>query len=230
MDPFERHHLIQKPQILSVRVILAIRQMGQVEEAKDTEPVCDGDDDDIGVLFHKIVAVKHRIDRTARFKSAAVDPYHDRFLPGSCLIRLPYIQIQAVLIHIVKGTRLQLPIPVGAFRVVIRLINSVIRNNVYRSFPAQRTDGLFSDKGNAPIHDDILCLPANESPVFALDRQRRIIIAVCDGLVLAAVHGSQHLSHIIRCHRLLRHFTHCTILLVIALLLEFALQTFFRPL
>lgn len=213
MNPFQSHDLIQKSYILRILIVFAVRQMGQVQETEDAEPVRDCNDDDVRVLFYEIMAVKHRINRAACFKSAAVDPYHNRLLFIRRFIRLLYIQVEAVFIHIIKRPRFQLSVPIGAFRIVKRFIYAVIRNSLHRSLPAQLTDGLPADIGDPSVHDDILRFPADKGPVDALDRQRPVIIRVSDPFVLSAILLPQQCSDVIQRFRLLYGITHFSVLL-----------------
>ena len=105
-------------------------------------------------------------------------------------------------------------VSIGAFRVVVRLIYAVIRNGIHRSFPAHRPDRLLPDKGNTPVHDNILSFPADKGPVYALDCKRLVIIAAGNPFVLAAILLPQQLFYVIQCLRLLSCITHCFIRLL----------------
>ena len=187
MHPLERHHLVQKPQVLRVRVILAVRQVGQMEEAENIHPVLYRDENDIRILPDEIGALLARLCRAADFKSAAVDPYHNRLFLRVRIHRLPNVQIQAVLILRVEGTELaDVPLLAGAFRKVVGLIYAVIRDNIHRRLPAKVSDRLLSDKGDALEGDDLLVrLFADKGAVYAPDCQGLVILAVGDSVILA---------------------------------------------
>ena len=72
----------------------------------------------------------------------------------------------------------------STFSVIIRLIYTVIRNDIHWCFPAQFSNGLTADKRNASIGNGIASFPTDKGSVDALDRQRSVIIAVCNLLVL----------------------------------------------
>ena len=96
MNPFQCHHLIHETQILRVRVILTIRQVEQMEKSEYPNPVFDGGDNDIRVLFYEIVSLLQRVNGSAHFKGTAMNPYHDRLFLFASIFRLPYVQVQAV--------------------------------------------------------------------------------------------------------------------------------------
>ena len=187
MDPLQSHQLIQQPQVLGIRVVLAVGQMGQMQETEGAEPVCDSNNDDIRILFDEIVAIEHGIHRTAGFKSAAVNPYHDRLFLCRPIIRFPHIQIQAVFILIEQGAGFQLLISVGAFCIVISLVHAVIGPDFHGCFPAKFPNRRLSGKGNAPVGNDIFCFLADESTVDAFDGQRMVIVAISNLFILAVL-------------------------------------------
>ena len=177
MHPFQGHQLVHGAQILCVGIILAIRQVRQMHEAVCSEPVSDGDHDDIRVLLDEIGAVVLRVDRSACLEAAAVDPHHDWFLFRTCLSCFPYVQVQAVLALEVKGCRVALRLD-RSLPIAMGLINTVIGNVVHRCFPAQTTDGLLADKRNAQVVNDIILLLTYEGSIDAFDGQRMVIITV----------------------------------------------------
>ena len=76
--------------------------MRQMEESENAQPVRDSDIDDVIVLFYKIMAVVHRLNRSSKFITAAVNPHDDWFLCRGFVPRRPEIQIQAVFTLIVE--------------------------------------------------------------------------------------------------------------------------------
>ena len=99
MHPLQCHLLVKKSQVLCIRIILAVCQVRQMEEAHDTESVSNCHDDDVGILLDEIGAVKQVHARTAANKGTAVNPYHDGLLLIRLVLCLPNVQIQAVLTH-----------------------------------------------------------------------------------------------------------------------------------
>ena len=186
MHPFECHHLIQKPQVLRIRVILAVRQVGQMEKAENIHPVLDGDEDDIGILPDEISALLARLCCAADFKSTSVNPYHDRLLLCVRVNCLPYVQVQAILILRVERTELaDIPLLAGTFGKIVCLVYTVIRDNIHRSLPTKVSYRLFPDKGDALEGDDLLVrLFADKGAIDALDSQRLVVIAIGDPSVL----------------------------------------------
>ena len=57
MNPSECHHLIQDSQILGIRVICAVRQMGEMEKAQAAQTICDGNQNNVSIIPHEIEAV-----------------------------------------------------------------------------------------------------------------------------------------------------------------------------
>ena len=212
MHPLQSLHLIQEPQILGVGIVLAVRQMGQTEKPENVHPVLDGNEDDIRVLPDEIGALLPRFSRRAKFKSAAVNPYHDRLLFPS-VRRLPNIQKQAFFTLRVKGANLTgVALLAGRFPDVIRLVNAVVRHTVHRRFPTQFPDRLLPDEGNALEGNDVLGgLFTDKGAVDTLDGQRLVILSVGDLFVLT-VQGLHSRSFPLCCV-LVIHNTHCIILL-----------------
>ncbi len=126
------------------------------------------------------------VDRSAIFKSTAVNPYHDRFFSICHFVRFPYVQIKAVFALIVIAGffagRLSLT---GTFSVVIRLIDTVIWNNFYWGFPAQVANRLLANKRNTFESNDIIRLLTDEGTIDALDGQRLVKITIRNLFVLA---------------------------------------------
>ena len=193
VHPLERLHLVQQAQVLGIRILGAVRQMAQVQETHDAQAVRNGNHDDVRILLHKIVAVKHRVDGSTGLEAAAMNPDHDRFLPGG-IVLLEHIQIQAVLVHIVQGTRFHLSVSKGALGIVKGLIHTVAGRHIHRGLPAQLANRLLSYIRDAPVGNDVFFLPAHKRAVDALDSKRFVIISVGDGMVLPAIHGFQGLS------------------------------------
>ena len=186
MDPLERHHLIHQAQVLGVRIVRAVRQVGQVEKAEHPDPVLDGGHDDVRVLLHEIVAIVGRVHRAALFKRAAMDPDHHRLFPRAGIIRLPDVQVQAVLPLHVEGRAFVDALPLaGRFSDVIRLVDAVVPGIFHRGLPAVFPHGLLAHIGDALVRDDVVRPLADEGAVDALDRQRLVIVVVGDRLVLA---------------------------------------------
>ena len=189
MDPLQSHYLVHEPQILGIRILLAIRQMGQMEEPEYAKPVCHGNDNNIRILFYKIAAIKHRIGRPSCFISAAVDPYYDRLFFRRCFIRLPDVQIQTVFPLTVKEIQsVQVLSLKGAFPIVVRLVHAVISSKIHWRFPAKIPHRLPAHKGNALIRNNILRLFADKGAVDAPDRQLLVIMTVCNPFVLAVLY------------------------------------------
>ena len=196
MHPLQGLELIQESQVLCVWVVLAVRKVRQMQEAHHAESVSDGNNDDIGIFLHEIEAIEHRVNGSACLESSAMNPYHNRLFPARRVIRLPYIQIQAVFIHIVKGARFQLSVTIGAFRIVIGLIYTIVRNNIHRSFPTQVAHRLLADIRNASEDRDVLRLSTDECAVDTLHSYRRVVVAVSNRLIFAAVHFVKFLSNV----------------------------------
>ena len=146
MNPFERHQLVQQSQVLCIRVILAVRQVRQMEETEETDPVRDGHGDDIRALPDEAAAIILRIGRSADIESTAVDPHHDRLIPGSRLVSLPDVQIQAVLARAVFGSGIARRLD-GGFRIAICLVDAVIRNDLAGAFQRRSPTGCFPTNG-----------------------------------------------------------------------------------
>ena len=182
--------------------------MGQMEEAKDTQAVLDGNQNDIRILFDEIAAFLPRFSCRADLKSAAVNPYHDRLFLCTGILRLPYVQIQARFTLRIKGPNLpDAPLLAGRFSNVIRLIDTVIRHIVHRRFPPQLSDRLLPDKGNALVGNYILIrFFADKGAVDALGGQRLVILSIGDLLVLTV-----QCPHSLRCFLYaLSHYVHNT--------------------
>ena len=179
MHPLQGHQLVHCAQILCVGIILAIRQMRQMHEAVCSEPVSDGDHDDIRILRDEIGAVVLWVYCSACLEAAAVDPHHDWFFLRSHFIIFPHIQVQAVLALKVKGSRVALRLD-RSLPIIMDLIDTIIGNVVHRCLPAQAADRLLTDKRNAQVIYDIISLLAYEGSIDAFDSQRMVIIAVCN--------------------------------------------------
>ena len=185
MDPFQSHHLIHEPQILSIRIVLSVRKMRQMKEAENAEPVFNGNKNNIGILLDVSGAVLPGLGRRADLKSPAVDPYDDRLLCVRLIICLPYVQIKAFLTLGIKRTHLHdIPVLHGDRPEVMSLIHTVIRRKLHRSLPAVLTNRLTAHKGDPPEGDDIPLLLTDEGAVYALDRQRLIVISAGDPFIL----------------------------------------------
>ena len=164
MHPLQCHLLVKKSQVLRIRIVLAVRQVRQMEEAHDAESVGYGHHDDIGILLNEIGTVKQVHARSAAYKGSAVNPYHDWFLFSRCILCLPYIQIQAVLTH--RGNdSLSLA---RTFCIFVGLIHTVVRSIFHWCFPAQVAYGLLTHKRDTLIGNDIVGLFAYEGSVYAL--------------------------------------------------------------
>ena len=194
VHPLERFYLVQKAQVLGIRILGAVRQMAQVQETHHAQAVGNGHHNDLRMFRHQIAAVKHRVHGAARLKPAAVNPHHDGLFPGRYLIGLKHIQVQAVLGQVIHGTGLQRSVAIGAPGIVIGLEHTVARGCVHRGFPAEVAYRLLPYIRDAPVGNDVFFLPAHKRAVDALDRQRLVVIAVGDGMVLPAIHGFQGLS------------------------------------
>ena len=145
--------------------------MGQVKEAEYAEPVINGNENYIGIFFDEIAAFLARFNSPANFKSSAVYPYYNRLFLRVRVFCLPNVKIQAVFTLNVKRGNLPYVLNLTrAFRIVIRLVNTVIRYNINRGFPAKFTDWLFAYKRNALVRNDTFILFADKSTVNALDR------------------------------------------------------------
>ena len=174
-----------------------------MQEAHHAQPVGNGNYDDIRILLDEIEAVEHRIYSTARLKGSAVNPYHDRLLLSRSIVRLKYIQIQAVFIQIVHGPHFKTLVAIGTLRIIVGLIDAIIRGDIHRCLPALTADRLLAYIRDASVGDDILLLPAYEGSVNTLHGKRLIIVAVGNFLVLAAVHGVQRVSNVFQFHSLM---------------------------
>ena len=67
-----------------------------MEEAEETDAIRDGYNNDFRIFLDESMAIILRICRAAHIESATVDPHDYRFLLSS-IVRLPKVQIQAVL-------------------------------------------------------------------------------------------------------------------------------------
>ncbi len=184
MHPLQGHQLVEGSQILCVGIVLAVGQVRQMHETVGSKSVGDGDEDDIGILFHEVGAVVLRVGRSANLEAATVDPHHDRLLPGRRIVGLPHVQVQAVLAltNLAGGVAWCLE---GGFAIVIRLIHTVVCRKFHRSLPAQVADGLLPYKRNALEGNDIVRFLADECTVDTFDSQRLVIVASfigCDAL------------------------------------------------
>ena len=155
-----------------------------MKKTEEADPVSDGNENDIRVLLHKVMAVILRVSRSAYLKTAAVDPHHYRFLSVGCLISLPDVQVQAILAHTIFDSRITRCLD-RSFPIVIRLVNAIIMHNVHRCFPAQIADGLSTDKRNAFIGYDVLRLLPDKGAVDTLNSQCLVVTAASDPFVLA---------------------------------------------
>ena len=135
MHPLERFLLVEQSHVLRVGIVLAVRQVRQMQEAHHTQSVRNGDNDDIGMLLEERNAIKHRVDGSARLKSTAVNPYHDRFTGGG-VVGLKDVQVEAVLVPVIHRTDFKRRIAVGALGIVIGLIDAVVGYDIYGRFPA----------------------------------------------------------------------------------------------
>ena len=57
MNPLKCHHLVEESKILGIRVILAVRQMRQVDKSQSSQAISHGYQDDLSVIFHKIETI-----------------------------------------------------------------------------------------------------------------------------------------------------------------------------
>ena len=164
MNPLQRHLLVQQSHVLCVRIVFAVGQVCQMEEAESAQSVGDGNEDHIGILFGEIGTIKQFYARSACHKSATVNPHHNRLL-GCGIVSLPNVQIQAVF-SLMVGDREILNSETGK---MIGLIDAVVGSEVYRCLPAQFADRLFVNEGDTLVSDDILRLCADEGSVNTLD-------------------------------------------------------------
>ena len=134
------------------------------------------------------MAIMRRIDRSAHLKGATVNPYHHRFLFRRRLVCLPYIQIQAVFALIVKRCCLAETFTLmGTLSIVISLVHAIIGNNVHWVLPTQVAHRLLAHKRNTPKGNDVVGLFTDEGSVNAFYRQRLVVIAVGNLLILAVL-------------------------------------------
>ena len=153
-----------------------------MQESEEADPVIDGDDDDLRVLFHEVGAVVLRVGCSAYLKSATINPHDDWLLLCRGFVSLPDVQVQAILVHSILDSRVAWRLNWG-LTIVIGLINVVARSHVHRCLPAQVTDRLLTDKRNALIGNNVLRLLADEGAVDTLDGQRLVVVAVRNLLV-----------------------------------------------
>ena len=181
-----------------------------MEEAEYTGPVLDGDKNDVRVLMYEVGSLLTGLDRTAFFEGATVNPHNDRLLLRASLVGFPNVEVQAILSFNVEGGNLHDVIILGrTFPEVIRLVYAIVRDNVYRCFPAIFPDRLPAHKGNTFERNDIIFLFANKSTVNALDCQRLVIITVSN-LPVLTVQRPHFLARFVQKVFL---FTHYSILL-----------------
>ena len=137
--------------------------------AKNTNPICYGNKNDLGIFLCKIVAIIQRICRSSHGIATTVDPYHNRLFHVGFLVWPPYIQIQAILALIIKRPSLaDVLFLYGTLSIVIGLIYAVIRHIFHRCFPAEFPNRWLAGKRDALIRNDISRLPAYEGAVYAL--------------------------------------------------------------
>ena len=169
VNPLQGHQLIQKAQVLGVRIVLTVWQVRQVEEPEDIDSVIEGHDDDIRIFIQEIGEIVHRVGRSAYIESATVNPYDNRLL-SSRLISFPDVQVQAVLACSIFSCGVANLLD-RSFPIVISLIYPIARRNVHWSFPAQVADRLLTYKGNAFIGNNVLRLLADKGSVNTFDGQ-----------------------------------------------------------
>ena len=93
--PSQRSKHVAQPEV-GVETAARRAERGQVEESERSEPVGDGDDDDVAAAGQH-PAVVERLARRAQDVGAAVNPHHHRLsVTGSGVRRRPDIQAQAV--------------------------------------------------------------------------------------------------------------------------------------
>ena len=131
--------------------------MGQMEEAKDTQAVLNGNQNDIWILLNKIGTLLPGFNRRTDLESTTVDPNHDRLFLRTRILRLPYIQIQARFTLRVKRPHLgNASLLAWDPAEVVCLIHTVIAHAIHRCLPAKLAYRLLPDKGNALVSDYIL--------------------------------------------------------------------------
>lgn len=162
-----------------------------MQETQYTESVSNTDNNDIGILLYKIMEVIQRVNRSPILIGATMYPYDNGLTMGThhrLLLRfsgrLPHIQIQTVLVLIVKGGHLCLRLT-GTFRIIIRLIDAVAGYHIHRRFPTQTANRLLAYIRDAPEDDGIIHLLADKGSIDTLDCQRRVVVAIGDGFILA---------------------------------------------
>ena len=64
-----------------------------MEEAKNTESVCNGNKDNIWILFNEVATIKQLYARSTCYESASVNPHHDGLLGGRRIVGLINIQV-----------------------------------------------------------------------------------------------------------------------------------------
>ena len=114
--------------------------------------------------MYQILTVVLWVGGSANLEAAAVYPYHDRLFPFACFVGFPYVQVQAVLALAIFACGVARSLE-WCFSIVICLVDSFVRGNVYGCLPAQVANGLFTNKGNALVCNYILCLLADKGAV-----------------------------------------------------------------
>ena len=62
-----------------------------MEETKGTEPVIEGNQDDVRILLDEIATLLTWFNRSANLESTTMNPYNDRLLLGRLIVSLPYV-------------------------------------------------------------------------------------------------------------------------------------------
>ena len=173
MHPLQGHLLVQQTQVLGVRIVLAVRKMGQMQETQDAQSVLEGNEDDIRILLCQVGTVKQIHSGSSGNEGAAVNPHQDGFLLPRLIIGLPNIQIQAVF-TLIRNDGFILA---GSFGEIKGFIYAFVRHKTYRSLPTQAANRLLRYERNTLVGNDILRLRTHESTVDTPNGQRLVVRA-----------------------------------------------------
>ncbi len=168
LHPSERLNLIEDAQIRRVGKVRAALELREIHKAHQADAIADGNENDIGILLHKIRAVIQRVGGTAPTEAAAVEKHHDRLLCSGIGTIHPNVQIQTILTLRIVGALLGLPLRLDrAFAEIIGFINAVVLRRGRGTLPSTAADRRLGVR-DPPKGKDPLVLLSDERTVITL--------------------------------------------------------------
>ena len=167
--PSEGLKLVKQAEVACLFEVLSARNPLEVHESHEAEPVVDGHEQDVGVLFGDVVKVVEGRRLGFSAEPAAVNPHHDRLLAVGAVGIAIYVQHEAVLAELRRSHRV-VQGPNRNVAGLCRVVHAFIVCGGKCLLPTKLPHRL-SCVGNALPNNQFVCLFANEGTVVAFDGQ-----------------------------------------------------------